>query len=121
MLRAGVQQVLVGVIVGDQRIDIGDEDHNGQQAQHHDVDLFLEEHPEHALPVGIAGGSDLLGAVHVVVHVGEQLLLGKAQVVQIHLFIFHFNHLAFEEKEILGSTRLITTSPRMMEITLRVA
>ena len=93
MLRLRVHHVDKGVVIRDGGIDVGKEDHHAQQRQDDDIDLFAEEHPEHAAPVGVTGGGDLLRLQVVVVHHGEQLLLAQAQML---ISIFHTGHLAFE-------------------------
>ena len=69
------------------------------------------------MPIGVSRGSDLLGINAVVINAGEKLLLRHIQIVQIYHFFIHIDHLSFVEKEILGSTMDISTSPRIIEMT----
>ena len=114
VLGLGVHQIRKGVIVDQGGVNIGKAEHNGQNAEDHDVDLFAEKDAKHAAPVGIAGRGDLLGLQRAVVHMGEQLLIAQPELFQIYKFLTHSAHLAFAVKLMRGSTMDISTSPRIM-------
>ena len=116
MLGVGIQQICVGVVACNRGINVGKQDHEQQETQGDDVHLFPEEHPKHGLPIGIPGRSDLFGLRVGMGYGSKQLFVG----ILIQIFM-HIAHLPLEVKEILGSTREMRISPRMLEITVSTA
>ena len=120
MLGRGVKQIREAVVAGEDRVNVREDDDDGEQRQNDDVDLLAEEHAENGVPVGITRSGDLLGFRGGVIHAGEELLLTEPKRIEVNCF-FHVLHLALLEKEILGSTMLIRTSPRMTLVMERIA
>ena len=110
-------RVYLPVIMDYCRIDISKHYYYGKQRKNDNVYLFAEEYPEHGVPVGIPRSGYFFGVHRTVVHRGKQLFLRHSKLLKIY-FLLHYAHLAFSEKEILGSTIAISISPRISDSTL---
>ena len=102
MLGRGVHDVAVAVIAHDRRVDVREGDDNGKEHKYDDVGLLAEEHPENAVPIGVARSGYLLHRGLVLRYALKKLLVCKAGVIQPYEFILCYSsHLGC-----IGDTRI---------------
>ena len=111
---------VLDLAVKDGVVDVAVKDETGG-LKNNDIDLLLKEDAENTFPVGIARRGNFLGLQRTVIHEREKLLAAHAGLFIYALFRFHAAHLAFDVKLMRGSIMLISTSPRMMDVTERTA